>query len=159
MNTKGKVAGIIANLVIIEVDGPVSQNEICYIKMSDVKLMAEVIRIGGKNIYVQVFESTRGLKTGTEVEFTGYMLEATLGPGILSKNYDGLQHDLDKMEGVFLKKGDYTAALEAEKILGRKPEVLLFNGLSNQKFPTVEETSIKTDTQNNLISFIVNLPM
>ena len=121
MNTKGKVAGIIANLVIIEVDGPVSQNEICYIKMSDVELMAEVIRIGGKNIYVQVFESTRGLKTGTEVEFTGYMLEATLGPGILSKNYDGLQHDLDKMEGVFLKKGDYTAALEAEKLWEFKP--------------------------------------
>ncbi len=121
MNTKGKVAGIIANLVIIEVDGPVSQNEICYIKMSDVELMAEVIRIGGKNIYVQVFESTRGLKTGTEVEFTGYMLEATLGPGILSKNYDGLQHDLDKMDGVFLKKGDYTAALEAEKLWEFKP--------------------------------------
>jgi V/A-type H+-transporting ATPase subunit A len=84
MSTKGKVAGIIANLVIVEVDGPVSQNEICYIKMSGVKLMAEVIKIGGKKVYVQVFESTRGLKPGTEVEFTGHMLEATLGPGILS---------------------------------------------------------------------------
>ncbi len=116
MSTKGKVAGIIANLVIVKVDGPVSQNEICYIKMKDVKLMAEVIRIGGENAYVQVFESTRGLKTGTEVEFTGHMLEATLGPGILSKNFDGLQHDLDKMDGVFLKKGDYTPALEDDKL-------------------------------------------
>ena len=121
MSTKGKVAGIIANLVIIEVDGPVSQNEICYINMKDVKLMAEVIRIGGKNIYVQVFESTRGLKVGTDVDFTGHMLEATLGPGILMKNFDGLQHDLDKMEGVFLKKGDYTPALEDEKLWPFEP--------------------------------------
>lgn len=116
MNTKGKVAGIIANLVTVEVDGPVSQNEICYINTSEVKLMAEVIRISKKNIYIQVFESTRGLKTGTEVEFTGHMLEATLGPGILSKNYDGLQHDLDKMDGVFLNKGDYTSALDSDKL-------------------------------------------
>ncbi len=121
MNTKGKVVGIIANLVIVEVDGPVSQNEICYIVMNGVRLMAEIIKINGDDIYVQVFETTRGLKPGTPVEFTGHMLEATLGPGILSKNYDGLQHDLDKMEGVFLKKGDYTPALEDDKIWSFKP--------------------------------------
>lgn len=121
MGTKGKVAGIIANLVIVEVDGPVSQNEICYIKPGGAKLMAEIIRIGDKNVYIQVFESTRGLKTGTEVDFTGHMLEATLGPGILSKNFDGLQHDLDKMDGVFLKKGDYTSALEDDKLWNFKP--------------------------------------
>ena len=121
MNTKGKVVGIISNLVTVAVDGPVMQNEICYINMSDVKLMAEIIRIGDNNAYIQVFESTRGLKTGTEVEFTGHMLEATLGPGILSKNFDGLQHDLDKMEGTFLKKGDYTSALEDDKLWEFKP--------------------------------------
>jgi len=49
------------------------------------------------------------------------MLEATLGPGILSKNFDGLQHDLDKMEGVFLKKGDYTPALEDDKLWDFQP--------------------------------------
>ena len=116
MSTKGKVVGIISNLVTVTVDGPVMQNEICYIKMINVKLMAEIIRIGENSAYVQVFESTRGLKIGTEVEFTGHMLEATLGPGILSKNYDGLQHDLDKMDGIFLKKGDYTDALENDKL-------------------------------------------
>jgi V/A-type H+-transporting ATPase subunit A len=121
MSTKGKVAGIIANLVIVEADGPVSQNEICYINMTDVKLMAEVIKIVGNNAYIQVFESTRGLKVNTTVDFTGHMLEATLGPGILSKNFDGLQHDLDKMEGVFLKKGDYTPALEDDKLWEFKP--------------------------------------
>ncbi|MCF6184140.1 MAG: V-type ATP synthase subunit A, partial [Bacteroidales bacterium] len=121
MNTKGKVKGIIANLVIVEADGPVSQNEICYIIMYDVKLMAEVIKITGNNAYIQVFESTRGLKVNTIVEFTGHMLEATLGPGILSKNFDGLQHDLDKMEGIFLKKGDYAPALEDDKLWEFKP--------------------------------------
>ena len=121
MGTTGKVAGIISNLVIVEVDGPVSQNEICYINLAGVKLMAEVIRIGSKNAYIQVFESTRGLKTGTEVEFTGHMLEATLGPGILSKNFDGLQHDLDKMDGIFLQKGDYTNPLEEDRLWKFKP--------------------------------------
>ncbi len=121
MSTKGKVAGIISNLVNVTVDGPVAQNEICFIIMRDVRLMAEVIRIGSKTAYVQVFESTRGLKPGAEVEFTGHMLEATLGPGILSKNFDGLQHDLDKMEGTFLKKGDYTPALEDDKLWGFVP--------------------------------------
>jgi V/A-type H+/Na+-transporting ATPase subunit A len=114
-NTTGKVAGIIANLVIVEVNGPVSQNEICYINLSGVKLMAEVIKVMGNKAYIQVFESTRGLKTGTEVEFSGGMLEVTLAPGILSRNYDGLQHDLDTMEGVFLQRGDYTDPIDFNK--------------------------------------------
>lgn len=115
MSTKGKVVGIVANLVTIEVDGPVAQNEICYIDLKGVKLMAEVIKITGKLAFVQVFESTRGLYVGCETEFTGRMLEVTLGPGMLSKNYDGLQNDLNKMEGVFLKRGEYTYPLEKEK--------------------------------------------
>ena len=77
--------------------------------------MAEVIKVVGSNVYVQVFESTRGLKVGAEAEFTGHMLEVTLGPGMLSKNYDGLQNDLDKMDGVFLKRGQYTYPLDKER--------------------------------------------
>ena len=123
MSTKGKVVGIVANLVTIEVDGPVAQNEICYIDLKGTRLMAEVIKIVGKNAYVQVFESTRGLYVGCEAEFTGRMLEVTLGPGMLSKNYDGLQNDLDKMEGVFLKRGQYTFPLDEQKIWHFKPLV------------------------------------
>ena len=78
--------------------------------------MAEVIKVVGSQVYVQVFESTRGLKVGAEAEFTGHMLEVTLGPGMLSKNYDGLQNDLDKMDGVFLKRGQYTYPLDKERI-------------------------------------------
>lgn len=119
--TTGKVAGIVANLVIVEVDGPVAQNEICFIALKEERLMAEVIKIVGKYAYVQVFESTRGLKPGSAVEFQGHMLEVTLGPGILSRNYDGLQNDLDKMEGVFLKRGDYTDPLDREKLWSFNP--------------------------------------
>ncbi|MDL2296480.1 V-type ATP synthase subunit A [Bacteroidales bacterium OttesenSCG-928-B11] len=116
MATKGIVTGIVSNLVTVEVDGPVYQNEICYINLAGTKLMSEVIKVIGKYAYVQVFESTRGLRAGDEVEFAGHMLEVTLGPGMLSKNYDGLQNDLDKMEGVFLKRGEYTYPLDKERI-------------------------------------------
>ena len=121
MATKGTVKGIVSNLVTVEVDGPVSQNEICYISVGGVKLMSEVIKVIGKNAFVQVFESTRGMRVGDEAEFQGHMLEVTLGPGMLSRNYDGLQNDLDKMEGVFLKRGEYTFALDADKKWAFKP--------------------------------------
>lgn len=110
--TKGIVKGIISNLVHVEVDGPVAQNEICYIDLNGTKLMAEVIKIMGKTAYTQVFESTRGLKPGAPVEFTQRMLEVKLGPGMLSKNLDGLQDDLNKMEGLYLRRGQYTDPLD-----------------------------------------------
>ncbi|EGJ71089.1 H+transporting two-sector ATPase alpha/beta subunit central region [Bacteroides coprosuis DSM 18011] len=121
MATKGTVNGIIANMVTIVVDGPVAQNEICYITTGSDRLMAEVIKVEGSNAYVQVFESTRGLKIGAPAEFTGHMLEVTLGPGMLSKNYDGLQNDLDKMDGIFLKRGQYTYPLDKESLWEFKP--------------------------------------
>ena len=115
MNTTGKVTGIIANLITVEVDGPVAQNEICYIKLGDTKLMAEVIKVNGKSASVQVYESTRGVKKGNDVEFMGHMLEVTLAPGLLSSNYDGLQNNLATMTGVFLTKGEYTAPIDMDK--------------------------------------------
>ena len=115
MKTTGKVTGIIANLITVEVNGPVAQNEICYIKEGNTRLMAEVIKVNGKNASVQVYESTRGVKKGNEVEFMGHMLEVMLGPGLLSSNYDGLQNNLATMTGVFLEKGEYTAPLDTEK--------------------------------------------
>ena len=123
MATKGKVTGVIANMVLLAVDGPVAQNEICYISTGGDRLMAEVIKINGAKVYVQVFESTRRLKIGEEAIFTGHMLEVSLAPGMLSKNYDGLQNDLDKMEGVFLKRGDYTNPLDEDKLWAFEPIV------------------------------------
>jgi len=121
MTTKGIVKGIVANLVTVEVNGPVSQNEICYITVGGVKLMSEVIKVIGQNAFVQVFESTRGMKVGDDVEFEGHMLEVILGPGMLSRNYDGLQNDLDKMDGIFLRRGQYTFALDNSKKWNFKP--------------------------------------
>lgn len=116
MKTTGKVSGIVSNLVTVDVDGPVAENELCYIAAGDTKLLAEVIKMNGRKASVQVFESTRRLKCGDPVEFEGKMLEATLGPGLLSSVYDGLQNDLTSMTGVFLKRGEYTSPLDHEKL-------------------------------------------
>ena len=116
MKTTGIVTGIVSNLVTVLVDGPVAENEICYIDLAGVKMMAEVIKVNGKYASVQVFESTRGLRNGDKVEFEGRMLEVTLGPGLLSSVYDGLQNDLTTMESVFLKRGEYTDPLNHETL-------------------------------------------
>ena len=115
MKTKGIVTGIVSNLVTVEVDGPVAENEICYIDLQGVKMMAEVIKVNGNTASVQVFESTRGLKGGDVVEFEGKMLEVTLGPGLLSSVYDGLQNNLATMQDVFLQRGEYTSPLDHTK--------------------------------------------
>jgi len=114
MSTKGKVTGIVSNLVTVAVDGPVAENELCYISCGGEQLLAEVIKVNGDKASVQVYESTRGLKNGDDVEFLGKMLEVTLGPGLLSGIYDGLQNNLRTMTGVFLKRGEYTDPLDRE---------------------------------------------
>ena len=121
MATKGKVTGIVSNLVTVQVDGPVGENELCHIYLGGTALLAEVIKVTGDKASVQVFESTRGLKNGDQVEFLGRMLEASLGPGLLSGIYDGLQNDLTTMEGVFLKRGEYTDPLDHERLWDFKP--------------------------------------
>ncbi|MEE0863728.1 MAG: V-type ATP synthase subunit A [Alistipes sp.] len=112
MKTLGRVNGIISNIVIAKVDGAVSQNEICHVYCGDVRMMAEVIKVIGDDAYVQVYDSTRGLKIGDKVEFEGHMLEATLAPGLLSRNYDGLQNDLEKMDGLFINRGSITDPID-----------------------------------------------
>ena len=115
MKTLGRVNGIISNIVIVKVDGAVGQNEICYVYCGDTRMMAEVIKVVGDDAYVQVYDSTRGLKIGDKVEFVGHMLEATLAPGLLSRNYDGLQNDLEKMDGLFINRGSITEPIDFDK--------------------------------------------
>ncbi len=121
MKTTGRVNGIISNIVIVKADGPVGQNEICHVSVGDTKMMAEVIKVVGDDAYVQVFDSTRGLKIGDSVEFEGHMLEATLAPGMLSRNYDGLQNDLEKMDGLFIARGSMTDPIDYEAVWEFKP--------------------------------------
>lgn len=115
MKTTGRVNGIISNIVIVRADGPVAQNEICHVWTGDTKMMAEVIKVVGDDAYVQVYDSTRGLRIGDRVEFEGHMLEATLAPGLLSRNYDGLQNDLEKMESLFIERGSITDPIDFER--------------------------------------------
>ncbi len=115
---KGKVVSINGNLVSVEFEGNVSMNEICYVKVDDTALKSEVIRIRGNIAQVQVYEMTGGIKCGDEVEFTGDMLSAQLGPGLLGQVYDGLQNPLPvlaEQAGWFLERGVYADGLNAEK--------------------------------------------
>ncbi|MBE9488423.1 MAG: V-type ATP synthase subunit A [Bacteroidetes bacterium] len=121
MKTIGHIKGITSNLVTVVVDGPVSQNEICYIILEDVKLMAEVIKIIGDLAYIQVFESTRGLKSGMKVEFEDHLLEVVLAPGLLSQIYDGLQNDLAYLSTLFLEKGVISPAVDYDAIWAFTP--------------------------------------
>jgi len=117
----GEITSIIANMVVVKADGPVRQNEICYYSHNGEDIMGEVIKTDGNYAYTQVFESTRGFKVGMTTNFTGNMLEVYLGPGLLTKNFDGLQNDLNKMEGIFLERGARTYPLDVEKRWTFKP--------------------------------------
>ena len=115
---KGKVVSINGNLVSVEFDGNVSMNEICYVFVGDTALKSEVIRIKGNIAQVQVYEMTDGIQCGDTVEFTGDMLSADLGPGLLGQIYDGLQNPLPvlaQQAGWFLERGIYADGLNLEK--------------------------------------------
>ncbi len=114
----GKVVSINGNLVSVEFQGNVSMNEICFVKVGDTTLKSEVIRIRGNIAQIQVYEMTDGIKCGDEVEFTGDMLSAELGPGLLGQVYDGLQNPLPvlaEQAGWFLERGIYADGLDFEK--------------------------------------------
>ena len=114
----GKVISVNGNLISVEFNGIVSMNEICYIKVDDAILKSEVIRIRGNVAQIQVYEMTNGIKCGDLVEFTGEMLSAELGPGLLGQIYDGLQNPLPvlaKQAGWFLERGIYANGLNTEK--------------------------------------------
>ena len=115
---KGKVVSINGNLVSVEFDGNISMNEICYVFVGDTALKSEVIRIKGNVAQVQVYEMTDGIQCGDTVEFTGDMLSADLGPGLLGQIYDGLQNPLPvlaEQAGWFLERGIYADGLNTEK--------------------------------------------
>ncbi|MGI6313387.1 MAG: V-type ATP synthase subunit A [Candidatus Cryptobacteroides sp.] len=121
MATTGKVIGIVSNLVTVQTNGPVAENELCFINLDGTDLLAEVIKVKGDQASVQVFESTRGLKGGAPVKFLDRMLEVSLGPGLLGDIYDGLQNDLTTMKDVFLSRGEYTDALDYDTLWHFKP--------------------------------------
>ena len=121
MTTTGKITGVNGNMITVRFDGAVAQNEVGYAKLGEKKLMAEIVRVRGEKCDMQVFESTTDLEVGTDVEFSGELLAAELGPGMLAQVYDGLQNPLkdlaeeaakiSKDAAYFLQRGLYLPGL------------------------------------------------
>ncbi|MHB9151307.1 MAG: V-type ATP synthase subunit A [Spirochaetales bacterium] len=111
---RGLVAAVNGNMVSVMFEGDVAMNEVAYILSQEKKLKSEVIRIRGNEAQVQVFEMTKGIRIGDEVEFSEEMLSVELGPGLLGQIYDGLQNPLPEIAektGYFLESGVYLKAL------------------------------------------------
>jgi len=82
------------------------------------KLVGEVIRLTGDVAFIQVYESTSGLKPGEPVVGTGNPLSVLLGPGIIGQLYDGIQRplrELSKASGSFIGRGITTTAVDMTK--------------------------------------------
>lgn len=113
------VVGVKESLVTIDVSNTaVMKNEVGYVLVGNERLKAEVLRVQGDVADMQVFEETVGVKVGDEVELSGEMLSATLGPGLLGQVFDGLQVPLDVVaasHGFFLPRGASVPAVNLEK--------------------------------------------
>ncbi len=123
--TNGKIVAVNGNMITVRFDDAVAQNEVGYAILGDKRLMAEIVRVRGVNCDMQVFESTTDLAVGDKVEFTGELLAAELGPGMLAQVYDGLQNPLaelakeaskiSKDAEFFLQRGMYLPGLPRDK--------------------------------------------
>lgn len=122
----GTIAAISGSLVTVAFEDQVRQNEVAYVLLGQDRLKGEVIRIRGNRAELQVYEETRGLKVGDRVAFSGGLLSAELGPGLLAQVYDGLQSPLPQLAetfGFFLPKGVSLDALDSKKGWDFGPDV------------------------------------
>ncbi len=122
--TKGKVVKAFGNLLQVKFDGNIRQGEVAMVDVNGSHLKSEVIEIVGNEAKIQVFEDTRGVEYDTHVKFTGDLLEAELGPGLLSSILDGLQNPLEAVaavSGYFLPRGVYIPPLDRKKEWDYKP--------------------------------------
>src|SRR3989344_1065593 len=114
----GIVVQAFGNLLHVRFEGAIRQGEVARVMLKEGALLAEVIEIADKEAKVQVFEDTHGIKLGTSVCFDGHLLEAELGPGLLTMIFDGLQNPLEKVAletGVYLSRGVYLPPLDRGK--------------------------------------------
>jgi V/A-type H+-transporting ATPase subunit A len=118
------------------------------VEVGDSKLIGEVIRLTGDVAFIQVYESTSGLKPGEDVIGTGQPLSVLLGPGILGRIYDGIQRPLDEIaekSGAFIGRGITTSPVDMKKKYRFNPLVkkddTIFGG---SVLGTVEETPLLT---------------
>ena len=123
--TTGKIAAVNGNMITVRFDGAVAQNEVGYALLGDKRLMAEIVRVRGEKADMQVFDATTDLEIGSSVEFSGELLAAELGPGMLAQVYDGLQNPLadlakeaakiSKDAEYFLQRGMYLPGLPRDR--------------------------------------------
>ena len=88
------------------------------VSVGNAKLIGEVIRLTGDVAFIQVYESTSGLKPGEPVVGTGNPLSVLLGPGIIGQLYDGIQRplrELSKQSGSFIGRGIVTTPVDMTK--------------------------------------------
>ena len=97
MTSTGKIVGVNGNMITVRFEGAVAQNEVGYARCGDKRLMAEIVRVRAERCDMQVFDATTDLAIGDEVEFSGELLAAELGPGMLAQVYDGLQNPLAEL--------------------------------------------------------------
>ena len=125
MTTTGKIVAVNGNMITVAFDGAVAQNEVGYAVCGEKKLMAEIVRVRGTRCDMQVFDATTDLMVDDRVEFTGELLAAELGPGMLAQVYDGLQNPLadlakeaskiSKDAEFFLQRGMYLSGLPRDR--------------------------------------------
>ena len=140
----GRIVAVYGNMVIAETPGRVVQNSIAYCcRLDGARLLSETIRIRGSLADLQVFEETRGLHVGDEVDFQDEMLSVVLGPGLLGQIYDGLQNPLPQLAeevGYFLEPGRYIHGLDTEKTWAFTPTAAVGDAVgAASKLGTVPE--------------------
>jgi len=114
----GKVVRAFGNLVHVQFEGDVCQGEVAMIEVGNVLLKSEVIEVVGNEVKLQVFEDISGIHLGSAVRFKDHLLEAELGPGLLSEIFDGLQNPLERVadvSGLLLQRGTYIPSLDRQK--------------------------------------------
>lgn len=116
MSSNNIIYGINGPVVTIKETKDFLMNEMVYV--GEERLIGEVIGITDKLTTIQVYENTTGLKPGEPVFTTGHPMSVTLGPGIISNIYDGIERPLKLIEqkaGAFIEKGINVPALDEEK--------------------------------------------
>ena len=116
------------------------------VTVGDAKLVGEVIRLTGDVAFIQVYESTSGLKPGEPVVGTGNPLSVFLGPGIIGQIYDGIQRplkELSKISGSYIGRGITTTPVDMTKKYHFVPTVSTGDEVSGGSIlGTVKETEL-----------------
>src|SRR4030066_683507 len=122
MVAKGKIVWVSGPAV--RADGMSSVKMYETVEVGSTKLIGEVIRLAGDIAFIQVYESTSGLRPGEPVVGTGQPLSVMLGPGIIGRIYDGIQRPLDEIaekSGAFIGRGITTSPVDMKKTHRFKP--------------------------------------